>query len=59
LKRFKISANASLGVPDLVELKIGGGYEKKSASSEGKNAAQTSENLTWSGIGGNATLSVE
>jgi hypothetical protein len=59
LERFKKSANASLGVPDLIQFKIGGSSEKGSSQSGGTETVQTSENLTWSGIGGNVTLSIE
>lgn len=58
-ERMKISANASLGIQDVLKVEGGGSHEKTENEAGGSASAYYAENLTWSGIGGNASLSVE
>jgi hypothetical protein len=51
--------NASLGIPDLVEVTTGYSKQDSNTTVDGKRDIHTRENLIWSGIGGNPTLVVE
>lgn len=55
----KKSMNASLGIPDLVEVTTGYSQQDSNKMVEGNREVHTTENLAWSGIGGNPTLIVE
>ncbi|PCD31421.1 hypothetical protein AU210_011075 [Fusarium oxysporum f. sp. radicis-cucumerinum] len=55
----KKSMNASLGIPDLVEVTTGYSQQDSNKMVEGNREVHTTENLAWSGIGGNPTLIVD
>ncbi|ETS80719.1 hypothetical protein PFICI_08248 [Pestalotiopsis fici W106-1] len=57
--RVKKSMNASLGIPDFVEVTTGYSKEDSNTKVEGNREIHTTENLSWSGIGGNPTLIVD
>lgn len=53
------SANASLGIPQVVEVKTSYSSEKSENKKDGESKAETTENLAWSSIGGNPGLTVK
>ncbi|KAK7409063.1 hypothetical protein QQX98_008767 [Neonectria punicea] len=57
--RVKKSMNASLGIPDLVEVTTGYSKENMNTNVQGERQEHTKENMSWSGLGGNPTLIVE
>ena len=55
----KKSANASLGIPEKVEIKGGGSSAKGNPKEEGEKKSEFVDNIMWSGLGGNPGLAVE
>lgn len=58
-KKLKVSAQASLGIPGIVDTFAGGSYEKGKEIETGAHTERSTENPSWTGIGGNTSLSVE
>lgn len=58
-EEVKKSANASLGIPEVIEVKGDASSKTGDAINDGAIESKFEENLLWSGIGGNPGLSVE
>ena len=56
---LKKSANASLCIPDQVEVKVGYNSTKSESTSSELKQINTTDNITWCGVGGNPGLVVE
>ncbi|KAK7415229.1 hypothetical protein QQZ08_012403 [Neonectria magnoliae] len=57
--RVKKSMNASLGIPDLVEVTTDYSKENRNTTAQGEREEHTEENLSWSELGGNPNLIVD
>lgn len=57
--KLKKSANASLGIPERVEVKVGYSSTKSESIQSGNKKTETADNIMWSGIGGNPGFVVE
>lgn len=58
-EKLKVSAYASLGVPGILDASAGGSNEKGKEAATGTGTERSTENLSWTSIGGNTSLSVE
>lgn len=58
-EKLKTSAQASLGIPGVLDGFGGGSYEKGKEEAIGDKKTRSTENLFWTSIGGNTSLSVE
>lgn len=58
-EKLRVSAHASLGIPGILDAFAGGSYEKGKEVAMGTITEKSTENLSWTSIGGNTSLSVE